>query len=601
MAKAKYSSDDLKDMLAKGQAMKNATGDPSYPIADEEDLEKAIKAVGRGAADHDSIRKHIIGRAKALKLTSKIPDNWNADGSLSTEKARWFAPSTRDERRATSMSFGDIQTAVYNALQGALQAKFPDGSPVSSYFDVWICDLGADWLIFQSYERFPGTGTFRVGYSIDTDGAVTFEGDPEQVTPVTSWQPVQTNASDPSRERRADKVTCKTCTGTGKIREGHVTCPDCKGTGKVDPDVADTSMEGSSGRPRHRPRRQKRSLDRLPEFRTFRTQFERRVAQDGNDIILTGYPIRYNATYQVRDFAGVFRETMHPGVADAVMESRDFDCRFLENHEGRPHARTANGTLLLSETSRGVRSEVHLDGRRQDSNDLAMAVERSTVTQMSCGFVVATDEWNIGDDGIEERDVFSFAELFDVSAVTYPASPTTSIELTERMLAQAAVESRERIRRLHVAAGAVRSGSPLSQKDGEDLRAAAEALYRVDHFAPIPELLDAWGSVADRFVRVFRAGKVLSNDNQADIEAALEALHAADDIDIPGITKSLETIDKALDDGQEALARVLGRADPDGDANDKNPTLVPPKTPKGDDDARARQLQHLKLVQLSTV
>lgn len=87
LVKAKYSSDELKAMADKGQAMANADGDPSYPIADKDDLDKAIKAVGRGGADHNAIRKHIMARAKALKLTSEIPDNWNADGSIAAAKA----------------------------------------------------------------------------------------------------------------------------------------------------------------------------------------------------------------------------------------------------------------------------------------------------------------------------------------------------------------------------------------------------------------------------------------------------------------------------------------------------------------------------------
>ncbi len=79
---AKYSADDMKAMLSKGHAMKNANGDASYPIADLSDLKKAIKAVGRGGTDHDKIRAHIIKRAKALKAMSLIPDNWNSDGSM---------------------------------------------------------------------------------------------------------------------------------------------------------------------------------------------------------------------------------------------------------------------------------------------------------------------------------------------------------------------------------------------------------------------------------------------------------------------------------------------------------------------------------------
>lgn len=85
---AKYSSDDKKSMLAKGQAMKNASGDPSYPIADVSDLKKAIHAVGRGGASHDAVRRHIIKRAKALGQSDLIPDNWNSDGTMKETEVR---------------------------------------------------------------------------------------------------------------------------------------------------------------------------------------------------------------------------------------------------------------------------------------------------------------------------------------------------------------------------------------------------------------------------------------------------------------------------------------------------------------------------------
>ncbi|MEU8968160.1 hypothetical protein AB0D11_02595 [Streptomyces monashensis] len=73
-----YNTADRKRMAAAGQAM----DDGSYPIKSKADLRRAIKAVGRGGADHDDIRKHIITRAKALGLEAMVPENWQADGSL---------------------------------------------------------------------------------------------------------------------------------------------------------------------------------------------------------------------------------------------------------------------------------------------------------------------------------------------------------------------------------------------------------------------------------------------------------------------------------------------------------------------------------------
>lgn len=61
-----------------------AMADGSFPIPDGDALDAAIKTVGLGTNNsHNAIRQHIIARAKALGLSSKIPDNWAADGSIS--------------------------------------------------------------------------------------------------------------------------------------------------------------------------------------------------------------------------------------------------------------------------------------------------------------------------------------------------------------------------------------------------------------------------------------------------------------------------------------------------------------------------------------
>lgn len=77
-----YSAAEKREALKNGQAMENDKGEPAYTIKSKADLRKAIKAVGRGGADHDDIRKHVITRAKALNLEAMVPKNWNPDGSL---------------------------------------------------------------------------------------------------------------------------------------------------------------------------------------------------------------------------------------------------------------------------------------------------------------------------------------------------------------------------------------------------------------------------------------------------------------------------------------------------------------------------------------
>jgi len=97
----KYNTDDRKRMAGEGHAMP----DGSYPIADEEDLDNAIHAVGRGGADHDAIRRHIIKRAKALGASERIPDNWNADGSISD------SPGNLSEAQILALFAGELSSS----------------------------------------------------------------------------------------------------------------------------------------------------------------------------------------------------------------------------------------------------------------------------------------------------------------------------------------------------------------------------------------------------------------------------------------------------------------------------------------------------------
>lgn len=69
--KRDYSSSTRETMASRGQAMP----DGSYPIANRTDLENAIQAVGR-AKNYDSVKQHIIRRARALGAMEMLPKDW---------------------------------------------------------------------------------------------------------------------------------------------------------------------------------------------------------------------------------------------------------------------------------------------------------------------------------------------------------------------------------------------------------------------------------------------------------------------------------------------------------------------------------------------
>ena len=75
-------SEEKRMELAKGGM---ALPDGSFPIVSESDLRNAIQAFGR-AKDKEAAKRHIMKRARALKLESLIPANWLAGTSEKSEK-----------------------------------------------------------------------------------------------------------------------------------------------------------------------------------------------------------------------------------------------------------------------------------------------------------------------------------------------------------------------------------------------------------------------------------------------------------------------------------------------------------------------------------
>ena len=215
-----------------------------------------------------------------------------------------------------------------------------------------------------------------------------------------------------------------------------------------------------------KPRHRSGGFSFTPEMRTRTVEgMEVRDGKAGTDsIVLTGSPIVYDQPYTVRDSLGEFSETMSPGVVSDIIDT--CDCRYLINHDGMPLARTVSGTLKLIDTPTSLRYEAHLDARSQLANDLAVAVERGDVSQMSCGFIVAADTW---EDDWTVRTVEKFGQLLDISAVTYPASPTTSVELQQRAffesVEQAFPESRARLEKYMLIAEELRAGKAISSKN----------------------------------------------------------------------------------------------------------------------------------------
>lgn len=168
-----------------------------------------------------------------------------------------------------------------------------------------------------------------------------------------------------------------------------------------------------------------RSKMKKTERRTFTVKgIEARQAEDGK-LRMAGYAAVFNEAslplpFIERISPGAFRKTL----------SETPDVRLLINHEGLPLARTKNGTMKLYEDERGLYFEAEL-ADTQEARDLHTLVARGDVDQMSFAFRVIRQKWN------EDRTERTLTEVSladgDVSIVTYPAYPATSVEARERL------------------------------------------------------------------------------------------------------------------------------------------------------------------------
>ena len=160
------------------------------------------------------------------------------------------------------------------------------------------------------------------------------------------------------------------------------------------------------------------------EIRTFPLS-ELRVEGDKKPKIL-GYASVFN---QKSHDLGGFREIVKPGAfAKTISES---DIRALFNHD--PNyvlGRKKTGTLELAEDEHGLRISIN-PPETTWAKDLLTSIRRGDIDQMSFGFKTIKDEW-------EKRDgenIRSLAEvrLFDISPVTFPAYPQTSVEARSKL------------------------------------------------------------------------------------------------------------------------------------------------------------------------
>ena len=160
--------------------------------------------------------------------------------------------------------------------------------------------------------------------------------------------------------------------------------------------------------------------------RRFLTTEVRAVGDESNPII-EGDAAVFN---QETTIGSMFRETIRPGAFTRVL-SENPDVIAAYNHDWNVVlGRTSAGTLVLTESMRGLHYETKINPKDSEAMNVYQKVKRGDIPQASFAFTVRAEAWtkpqNKGDLAL--REVIEVDKLFDVGPVAFGAYPQASAQ-----------------------------------------------------------------------------------------------------------------------------------------------------------------------------
>lgn len=161
------------------------------------------------------------------------------------------------------------------------------------------------------------------------------------------------------------------------------------------------------------------------EYRSFTIERREKEETEKEDYCVRGYASTFDK-YVLFNCDGV--DYFEQIDANAFDESDLSDVIFLYNHEGMVYARQKNGTLKVSIDEHGLYTEADLSST-EESRKLYEAIKTGLIDQMSFAFVVEDDDY---DQKTHTRSIHRIGKVYDVSAVSIPANPSTDIGIATR-------------------------------------------------------------------------------------------------------------------------------------------------------------------------
>ncbi|WP_242961239.1 MULTISPECIES: HK97 family phage prohead protease [unclassified Flavonifractor] len=171
------------------------------------------------------------------------------------------------------------------------------------------------------------------------------------------------------------------------------------------------------------------------------------------DYYVEGYATTFDDPYVLWEYDGVqYKEVIDRHALDGADLS---DVIMQYDHGGRVFARTGkSNTLLIEPQEHGLFMAADLS-KTEQARSMHEDIAAGLVTKMSWAFTVQEDSY---DRDTHTRRILKIRKVYDVSAVSFPANPSTDIsarswldgvieaEKAERLAAQAAERRKQRLR-----------------------------------------------------------------------------------------------------------------------------------------------------------
>lgn len=162
----------------------------------------------------------------------------------------------------------------------------------------------------------------------------------------------------------------------------------------------------------------------------FESSFTTR-SENGNDKYIEGYFAVFNQ--QTELYKNAFEE-IAAGAFDNSLKNNDIRCLF--NHDtAKVLGRTGNNTLELRIDAHGLWGRVKVNPDDKEANDIYARVQRGDISGCSFGFNPINEETEYKEDGTIKWRVLE-ADTLEVSIVTFPAYPQTSIQARKAEVTQ---------------------------------------------------------------------------------------------------------------------------------------------------------------------